>query len=69
MFPSAGVSRVHGRELTAIESFPETLRQRRKKLDLTQEGLADLVGVSVSTVKKMESGLRRPSRQVAPAPG
>src|SRR5262245_54007341 len=45
--------------------FSEWLKQRRKALDLTQEALAERVGCSVATVKKIEAGERRPSRQIA----
>jgi predicted ATPase/transcriptional regulator with XRE-family HTH domain len=41
------------------------MRQRRKQLDLTREALAYRVGCADATIKKIESGLRRPSRQMA----
>src|SRR5437763_1766701 len=46
-------------------SFGEWLRRQRKRLDLTQEALADQVGCSKDTVRKVELGMRRPSRQLA----
>src|SRR5438105_12794978 len=46
-------------------SFGHWLKQRRKALDLTQERLADRVGCSLPTIEKIESGERRPSRQIA----
>lgn len=46
-------------------SFGVWLRRRRKTLDLTQEDLARQVGISVTTVRKLEADERRPSRQVA----
>src|SRR4051812_9203550 len=46
-------------------SFGEWLRQQRKSLDLTQQSLAHLVGCSPDLVRKIEGGVRRPSRQVA----
>jgi WD40 repeat protein/transcriptional regulator with XRE-family HTH domain len=46
-------------------SFGQWLRQRRKELDLTREEFADRVGCSVDTVRKVEEGLRRPSKQLA----
>jgi transcriptional regulator with XRE-family HTH domain len=46
-------------------SFGRWLRQRRKALDLTQDDLARQVGCSAWTILKIESGARRPSRQVA----
>lgn len=46
-------------------SFAEWLRQRRKAFDLTQAELARQVGCSAVLVAKLESGERRPSRQIA----
>jgi transcriptional regulator with XRE-family HTH domain len=45
-------------------SFGGWLKQRRKALDLTQDDLARQVGCSAWTIVKIESGARRPSRQV-----
>ncbi|MEJ2287750.1 MAG: AAA family ATPase [Deinococcales bacterium] len=47
--------------------FGPWLRRRRKALDLTQKELARLVGCSLHTVRKLESGVRRPSKPVAGA--
>jgi transcriptional regulator with XRE-family HTH domain len=41
------------------------IKQRRKTLDLTQEGLAQRAGCSVFALRKIESDGRRPSRQLA----
>ena len=41
------------------------LKRRRRLLDLTQEGLAELVGCSAVTIRKLESDERRPSKQLA----
>src|SRR5919205_358023 len=41
------------------------VRRRRKALDLTQEELAERVGCALDTIRKIESGARRPSRQVS----
>lgn len=46
-------------------SFGNWLRQRRKALDLTQADLAEQVGCSVMTVRKIEADHRRPSKQIA----
>jgi predicted ATPase/transcriptional regulator with XRE-family HTH domain len=46
-------------------SFGYWLRLRRKALDLTRKALADRVGCSVSTIRKLESEERRPSAQIA----
>src|SRR5258707_10660141 len=45
-------------------SFGNWLRQRRKALDLTQLELADQVGCSVITLRKIEADARRPSKQI-----
>src|SRR5918911_3082067 len=46
-------------------SFGRWLRQRRKARDLTQRDLADLVGCSPETIRKIEAGRRMPSRYMA----
>jgi predicted ATPase/transcriptional regulator with XRE-family HTH domain len=46
-------------------SFGYWVRRRRKALDLTQDELARQVGCALSTIRKIESDERRPSRQVA----
>src|SRR5436853_185647 len=46
-------------------SFGSWVRRRRKALDLTQEELAQRVGCALDTIRKIESGARRPSRQIA----
>src|SRR5262245_8692543 len=46
-------------------SFNRWLRQRRRALDLTQAGLAAQVGCATDTLRKIESGGLRPSRQIA----
>src|SRR5437868_4503204 len=46
-------------------SFGSWVKQRRKDLDLTQQGLARFVGCSESAILKFESGKRRPSKQIA----
>jgi predicted ATPase/transcriptional regulator with XRE-family HTH domain len=45
--------------------FGEWLKRRRQELDLTQEQLARLANCSVFAIRKMESGERHPSRQLA----
>ncbi len=51
--------------MTDVVSFPNWLKQRRGALDLTQAELADEVGCATITVQKIESGERRPSKQMA----
>src|SRR5438046_2520319 len=46
-------------------AFGQWLRKRRKALDLTQEDLGEHVGCSADTIRKIEAGERRPSKQVA----
>ncbi len=46
-------------------TFPEWLRQRRRLLDLTQQALADQVGCARITLRRIESGALKPSRQLA----
>jgi predicted ATPase/DNA-binding XRE family transcriptional regulator len=41
------------------------MKRRRRELGLTQEGLAERVGCSWETVRKIEAGTMRPSRQLA----
>ncbi len=47
------------------ESFGRLLHRLRKARDLTQEALAQQVYCATDTIKKIEMGLRRPSRQLA----
>jgi transcriptional regulator with XRE-family HTH domain len=46
-------------------SFGRIVRTRRRAMDMTQEVLARHVGYSVITIRKVEAGERRPSRQLA----
>src|SRR5512132_3880296 len=45
--------------------FSEWLKHRRQELDLTQEQLAQRASCSVFAIRKIESGERQPSRQLA----
>lgn len=45
--------------------FGEWLKRRRQSLDLTQAELAERAGCSVFALRKIESGERRPSKQLA----
>ena len=51
--------------MTEIVSFGEWTQKRRKTLDLTRNQLAQLIGCSPVTIKKIERDERRPSRQMA----
>jgi predicted ATPase/DNA-binding XRE family transcriptional regulator len=46
-------------------SFGEWLRQRRRMSDLTQQALADQVGCARITLRQIESGGRKPSKELA----
>jgi transcriptional regulator with XRE-family HTH domain len=48
-----------------VPSFGAWLKRRRKALDLTQDGLAQLVGCAVVTIRKLEAEVQPPSRQLA----
>jgi len=45
--------------------FGDWVRHRRRTLDLTQAALAHSVGCAIDTIKKIETGLRRPSSAMA----
>jgi len=45
--------------------FGPWLRRRRRELDFTQDELAQHVGCVADTVRKLEAGMRRPSRAMA----
>jgi predicted ATPase/DNA-binding XRE family transcriptional regulator len=51
--------------MVSAQSFGEWLRKRRKALDITQDDLAECVGCSPVTIRMVENGQRRASRQVA----
>src|SRR3954468_4474068 len=51
--------------MTSELSFGRFVKVRRRALDLTQEDLAQQVGYSVITIRKVEADERRPSRQLA----
>jgi len=46
-------------------SFGYWIRRRRKALDLTQDELARRIGCALSTIRKIETDERRPSREFA----
>ena len=61
----AQVSGFSSGEEDSPPDFSEWLKRRRQELDLTQEQLAQRANCSVFAIRKMESGERRPSRQLA----
>ena len=46
-------------------SFGHWIKRLRGERDLTQEALAEEVGCAPQTIRMMESGKRRPSRELA----
>lgn len=50
--------------MQSTSSFGGWLRLKRKGLDLTRQDLADQVGCSVATIRKLEAEERRPSVQI-----
>src|SRR5512147_2096547 len=46
-------------------SFGEWLHRRRRLLDLTQQALADQVGCAHITLRRIETGTLKPSRELA----
>ena len=50
-----------------VTTFGDWVRQRRRALDLTQAALADGIGYSTITVRRVEAGERRPSRELIDA--
>lgn len=49
----------------AQKTFGEWLTRRRKALDLTRDELSDLVNCAATTLRKIETGERRPSKELA----
>ena len=53
------------KELIDENSFGEWLHQRRRMLDLTQQALADQVGCARITLRRIEAGTLKPSKELA----
>src|SRR5215213_10285993 len=51
--------------MSDIISLGQWIKRRRKASDLTQDELAQRVGCSLETIRKIEADARRPSRQIA----
>jgi transcriptional regulator with XRE-family HTH domain len=51
--------------MTERTTFGHWLKQRRRLLGLTQEQIAQQVPCAVETIRKLESGTRRPSKDLA----
>src|SRR6185295_17688885 len=53
------------RAMDDLFSLGQWIKRRRKACDLTQDALAQRVGCSLETIRKIEADARRPSRQIA----
>ncbi len=51
--------------MAAVATFGQVIKHRRRALDMTQRDLANQVGYSVVTIRKVETDERRPSRELA----
>ncbi len=51
--------------MSTLSAFGYWLRQQRKEYDMSQEDLAERVGCAYETIRKIETGSRRASRQIA----
>ncbi len=51
--------------MTTEISFGQSLKTYRKRRDLTQEALAELVGCAAESIRKMEANRQRPSKYLA----
>jgi y4mF family transcriptional regulator len=47
-----------------VEQIGETIKNRRKELKITQPHLAELAGISINTLYKLERGQGNPSLEV-----
>src|ERR1044071_6707220 len=48
-----------------ISALGHWIKERRRAIALSREALADHVGCSIETIRKIETGRRRPSLQIA----
>lgn len=51
--------------MSEFVSFGDSMRRRRRALDLTQQQLAERAGCATTTIVKFENETRRPSREMA----
>ena len=51
--------------MNTVMSFGDWVRRQRKAIDLTQDELARQVGCATTTIKKIETNARRPSKPMA----
>jgi transcriptional regulator with XRE-family HTH domain len=68
-WPCADVHRAGGAKkeipMDRPHGFGPWLKQHRKARDLTQDALAHQIGCTATTIRRIEAGTRRPSRQIA----
>ena len=72
-FPSATITvtkafRIKNEEEQSVMQMKDVIRRKRKELDLTQEQMAEYLGVSTPAVNKWESGATYPDLS-RPRPG
>src|SRR5687768_16774127 len=65
MLHAAEASQWEDHPMEETVSFASWLKARRRALDMTQAELADLVGCTTATIKKIEQDMRRPSKEIA----
>ena len=71
-FPSATITvtkafRIKNEEEQSVMQMKDVIRRKRKELDLTQEQMAEYLGVSAPAVNKWESGATYPDLSLVPA--
>ncbi len=59
---ASGISEPDGHDQASLRSWGHELAQRRSAAGLTREVLAERAGISVSTLRNVEKGLRPPTR-------
>lgn len=47
-----------------VNTIAETIKKRRKELEITQSHLSELSGISVNTIYKLERGQGNPSLEI-----
>ena len=65
MTANLGIFAVRRNGVNTDITFGAWLKRRRRQLDLTQKELAEAVGYGLGTLRKIERGTRRPSKDLA----
>lgn len=60
---ASGITEPDSHERTALRAWGQDLVQRRKSAKLTREVLAERAGLSISTLRNVEMGVRPPTRK------